>query len=68
MVTFSRDNRLKSLLEEEPTSEEELDTWDWVPVNLIVEARRLNGGVTSMVCGIVGPPTLSCHVFGSNLY
>jgi hypothetical protein len=36
MVTFVNDNRLKSIVEEEPTSEEEVDTWDWVPDSLIV--------------------------------
>jgi hypothetical protein len=51
MVTFVDDNRLKSIVEEEPTLEEEVDTWDWVPDSLIVEACRLDDGATTMVYG-----------------
>jgi hypothetical protein len=51
MVTFVDDNRLKSIVEEEPTLEQEIDTWDWVPGSLIVEACCLDGGTTAMVCG-----------------
>jgi hypothetical protein len=51
MVIFVSDNRLKSIVEEEPTSEEEIDTWDWVPESLIVVACHLDDGTKTMVCG-----------------
>jgi hypothetical protein len=51
MVTFINDNRLKSIMEEEPTSEEEIDTRDWFPESLIVMSCRLDDGAKTMVCG-----------------
>jgi hypothetical protein len=51
-------------MEEEPTSEEEIDTWDWVPDSLIVEACRLDN-VPQL--WYMGSPNLACHVFGLNL-
>jgi hypothetical protein len=50
MVTSIEDNWLKSIVEEEPTSEE-IDTWDWVPDSLIVEACPLDNGALTMVYG-----------------
>jgi hypothetical protein len=64
MLIFIDDNRLKSIVEEEPTSEEEIDTWDWF---LIASLWRHVSSMMAPQLRYMGFLNLACHVFGLKL-
>jgi hypothetical protein len=60
MVTFDEDEQGEKMESTDEPISEEIDKRDWVPESLIVEARRLDGNNTTMVCAffLIIPPCI----------